>query len=162
VTTLIAIDPGLRVAGAAVFENAVLTWAGLVRNPVKKERGPEAWMAMAREVEKVVYVKANRNDALVTEYPQVYRGPRQKGDPADLIELTGVAGAISGVLQAETSRGFLPREWKGATPKTVHNARVLARLTADEKTAIDATPPSLIHNVIDAVGIGLFYLGRLK
>lgn len=68
---------------------------------------------------------------------------------------------------------FLPIEWKGATPKSIHHERVWARLADRERMVVNDAfsrrgmngkplPASKRHNVLDAVGLGLFALGRGK
>jgi len=96
----------------------------------------------------------------VSEYPQVYaRGP---GDPADLIELAGVVGAVGYAIRSMKSSSYLPRSWKGQVPKDVMCARIEGRLSPEEKAAIRPCPTSLRHNVLDAIGVGLFHIGRLR
>lgn len=104
-----------------------------------------------------------RDYSVVSEYPQSYIASQQKGDQNDLVELAGVVGATCAELGG-TVTGVLPREWKGQTPKDIHNARVLKRLTPEELKIVQtcSVSESLLHNTIDAVGIGLFHLGRLE
>lgn len=155
---LVSVDPGLRELGLARFEGERLVCAELVRNPVRRDRGPAAWAAMAGAVGKVLQA---RPDVLVLELPQVYLGSRAPGvDPADLLELTGVLGAIVGSVGAKRALGYRPREWKGQVPKRVHQERLMGILTAGELAAIRPCPDSLIHNVRDAIGLGLFQLKR--
>lgn len=154
---LVSFDPGLRDAGLAIWKDGKLQRATLVRSPEKKERGPFAWMQMA----KAVAEQAPSPDRCVIEIPQVYQQRFWKGDPADLIELAGVNGAVVARLDAHEHHGYRPREWKGQTPKDVHGKRIMKALSAEEASRIDPCPASLLHNVIDSIGIGLFDLGRL-
>lgn len=155
---VMAIDPGLRHVGAAVFEAGVLTRVALVRNPEQVKRGPEAWHSMASTVQAFAPVCS----VLVTEFPQVYDPRHQKGDQGDLIEVAGVAGAIVGAMfeRAGTVVGYLPRTWKGQVPKDIHNKRILGKLSPAELEHLKGIPLSLVHNVVDAVGIGLFFLTK--
>jgi len=153
------LDPGLREAGIAVFRRGVLSKACLVRNPERTIRGPRAWTAIATEAAR--RLEGLELDTLILEVPQVYAQGKWKGDPADLIELAGVDGAVAQALHPRAVYGYLPREWKGQTPKPIHNARVEATLTPAELAVMDACPASLRHNMLDAVGLGLFQLGRL-
>lgn len=98
---------------------------------------------------------------LAIEVPQVYGGP-QKEDPNDLIDLAVSAGrVIQSARWSEVTR-YLPREWKGQTPKKIDNARTLKVLTPEERSVYDAcgVAKSLRHNLLDAVGIGLRHLKR--
>ncbi len=131
--------------------------AALVPN-LNKGRGPEAWRDAACAVIEACGVEVVSE--LVLEVPQVYRQGLQKGDPADLIELAGVDGALAALITAGKTTGYLPQRWKGQVPKEIHHKRILAKLSETEKAAIEPTPASLLHNVYDAIGIGLFHLGR--
>lgn len=157
-TTVVSVDPGLRACGVAVFHDGVLKRAAYVRNPEKKARGPEAWQTMAKAVHD--WLDLEPVDVLVLEVPQVYRAGQQKGDPDDLLQLAGVDGCVVGLVGADTVRAYLPREWKGQVPKEIHNARVMKELTEEERLSIEPCAPSLLHNVIDGIGIGLYFLGR--
>lgn len=159
--TLVCFDPGIRVAGLAIFVDKKLTWAGIVRNSEQTERGPYAWIRMADAVnEQLQDISADR---IVVEVPQVYRQSSWKGDPADLIELAGVNGAVVASVMAGSHRGYLPREWKKQVRKDVMLRRIMSRLSPEEQAAFDdSVPESLKHNAIDAAGLGLFELGRLS
>lgn len=159
--TLIAIDPGLRACGVAWFAGDALVKAALVLNTEKEKRGPEAWRSMAACVGRALLYTA---DTLVLEIPQVYRLRFSGGDPADLLELAGVDGAVVGVMYERAGKlvGYLPRQWKGQTPKPVHNQRVMAALSTEERETVEPCAKHLVHNVVDAIGLGLFHLGRIK
>jgi hypothetical protein len=165
VTTLLAIDPGLRELGAAFFRDGVLRRAWLVKNPERKARGLPAWMAIALELQDTTLERTDQLPALfVSEYPQSYVAKFQKGDQGDLIELSGVVGACAGALGYSKGEvtSYLPAQWKKTVPKPIHNQRVINKLSPEELSAIDSVPESLKHNVLDAIGIGLFKLGRMK
>jgi hypothetical protein len=106
----------------------------------------------------------NRPDYFISEVPQVYRAGASKGDPDDLIQLAGVVGVFAQAFRATTHFGVKPREWKGQVPKDVHHARLVKTLTPEELAMVEAAaPPSLRHNVLDAVGIGQwFFKNRSK
>jgi hypothetical protein len=102
----------------------------------------------------------DRATRVVIELPQVY--PRQKVPPNDLITLAFLAGRYAG---ASVNEGFtvLPHQWKGNLPKDVCAAWVRARLSPAERAIVDMcnVPDKQKHNVVDAIGIGLFALGRM-
>jgi hypothetical protein len=159
------VDPGLRLCGVALFEGPTLVRAWLAKNSVKTERGPTAWNSMGDAVLSSWLKNSPRRghqlDQLVVEVPQVYFGSRGGGNAADLIELAGVVGAVSSSVPVRNRKCFLPREWKGSVPKAVHNKRVLKRLDAEETASLEKVPKSLQHNMVDSIGLGLFYLGRM-
>jgi hypothetical protein len=100
-------------------------------------------------------------DGVVVELPQVYPGSKSKGDPNDLIRLAFVAGRWVGAgVGVETVK---PRQWKGTIKKEVMLRRILSKLTDEELAMLKALklPKSKEKEVIDAVGIGLWKLGRL-
>jgi hypothetical protein len=98
---------------------------------------------------------------VVIELPQVY--PQQQVPPNDLIALAFLAGRYASKAGdgAEIST-ILPHQWKGNMPKDVCAARVRFKLAPEEKAVVDAisVPKGQKHNVMDAIGIGLFASGR--
>ena len=153
-THLVSLDPGLRGCGLAYWhEDGRLLAALYLRNPVKKGDGPAAWMGY----EAAISMKPGPTH-FISEVPQVYRVGASKGDPDDLIQLAGVVGVFSALFTATTYLGVKPREWKGQVPKDVHHARLVKTLTPKELAMVKAAaPPSLRHNVLDAVGIGRYW-----
>lgn len=139
---LLAVDPG-ETTGAAWFVGGRLTWCGVLVLD-----GP----ALATP------------DRLVIEIPNAHESngkTRSKRDPQAIITLAITCGQwIRHVSAPDTIRLF-PSVWKGQVPKDVHNPRVLACLTDDERRLVPALAVSKLHNVIDAIGLGLFNLGRM-
>lgn len=97
-------------------------------------------------------------EVLYIERPQVY--PRSKTNPNDLITLAIQVGRIIERVGLPTQT-VLPREWKGQVPKGVMCRRITQALTPQERALLPGLPPSKLHNVLDAVGIGLWKKGRL-
>lgn len=161
----LAVDPGLRVCGVSLFEGKYLYKAWLAKNPLRKGRGPDAWNRMAEEVCRSWIRRAPKHcgqlHSLVVEVPQVYWRSGRGGNAADLIELAGVVGATTATIPVLNRAHYLPRAWKGQVPKEIHNRRVLKKLSDDELPAMEKTSTSLQHNVVDSIGLGLFYLGRM-
>lgn len=160
---ILAVDPGLRVCGVATFEDGFLKTAAEVKTLTKDaEAGPLAWGGMADAICAAVG-EDRRFGAVVVELPQVYRGPLLKGDPNDLLHLVGVLGHLCGQLEAHCGVGevefhhYRPAEWKGQVPKAIHHERIQRRLS---KSEITVWPKG--HNAKDAVGLGLFHLGRME
>lgn len=153
---LISMDPGLRDCWLGFFKDGLLTHTYRVRSPEKKARGPEAWLAMGQamsELNPFPYIH------LVTEIPQVYTFGKQKGDQDDITNLSGIVGAVTMALNPKSVSHYYPREWKGQLPKEPCNQMVLDRLGEEEKKAV-GNYGALQHNILDAIGIGLKYLGR--
>ena len=102
---------------------------------------------------------------LVIEWPQVYRAGKSKGDPADLLPLVGVGMCLAGLLHPGAIKSPTPAEWIGQLPKSTtgdpwasaRGQRIGSRLSDVERGRV---VPS--HDAVDAVGIGLYCLGRLE
>lgn len=137
---LFTIDPGVYMLGIAVFEGGKLTGAAyseLEDTPV-----------------------GGAHDALLIEMPRIYPGSAQrKGDLNDIVDLAAAVGFCEGRFYGPKARVF-PAQWKGQVPKKIMTARILSRLSADEQSRI-VRVGAKDHNTIDAIGIGLWKLGRL-
>ena len=155
---MVAIDPGLNHCAMSTWVGDKLQAACLVRQ--KYEPGMERadkWRIIGKAVGSLIPAGAD----LVIEVPQIYTRQHSKGDPNDLIDIAGVAGAIIGAAPARSVEWSpLPKEWKGNLPKEVTAQRVMNALRPDEHKAIQPCPPSLMHNVYDAIHLGLVYLKR--
>lgn len=163
-SVLMAVDPGLRGCGVAWFAEERLVGARYVKNPVAKGDGMDAVVAIADAV-----VLAGRGPVLfiqdvpqvAVEFPHVYPGSRAKGDPHDLLTLAAIDGAICAHWRPDSCRRLFPSEWKGNMDPDVLIQRVKGRLTPEELVCVELPAKSLQHNVWDAIGIGLFCIGRL-
>lgn len=145
---LVTIDPGVHVAGVAFWRDAVLISARLLRDPYL-----EALLGA------MLSFPVPDNLEVLVELPRVYA--RGKVNPNDLVDLSFCAGQLAGILHAPI-RTVTPAQWKGQVPKKVMNSRVLARLSEEEQgRIIKPKQASLLHNVLDAIGIGMHEYGRL-
>jgi len=155
---MISVDPGTKVSAAARWADGELQsvwWA-----PIPIDSGN-----------------------LVIEVP-VLR-PYGKADPQDILDLMRVVEKWAG--QAGRIVEIKPETWKGQTPKPIHHRRILEALTPVEREVfamacghtvedirayvrracetlarlgVVARYSRKSHNLFDAVGIGLWYLGR--
>jgi len=162
---LLALDPGIRGCGVALFRDRTLGWCAYVRSGSK---APDLLGVLDMAQAVVGWVEPQEVHQLAVEWPQVYAGSKQKGDPNDLIALAGVVAAVCTRFPGAVVTRYKPRDWKGQVPKEVIQARILGdvrpgRLSIEEVSAFRdaACPPSLQHNVLDAIGIGLHFFGRL-
>jgi hypothetical protein len=148
---LIAIDPGKAGLGWAAFEGGRLIETGLIANGSLSE---------AFRVLKEVCLKHRPGDAVI-EIPQVYQQRLQKGDPNDLITVAVIAGIAAAAFLPYGIEPQLvrPHKWKGSRPKAVDNQYTLSLLDEDEKSKLVKVSGKQ-HNVLDAVGIGLWRVGR--
>lgn len=147
---LIAIDPGAKSLGVALFEDDLLSRAFLLSWPAHEI------VPMTRSW------KYDMRYDVVIEKPQVYPGARQKGDPNDLIELAIVVGRVAEKLQPVTRDLYLykPSQWKKQVPKEIHHERIKKQLEQQGTFSSVELPraKSLAHNVWDSVGLGLAHL----
>jgi hypothetical protein len=97
----------------------------------------------------------------------IYPGGRQRARPADVIKLATRAGEAAGQYARPYGvepEYVEPHAWKGSVDKNTHHARIWAKLKPDEQAIVSAAArgiaPSKRHNILDAVGIGLFAVGR--
>ena len=103
---------------------------------------------------------------VVIEKPEVYADRAMwKGDPNNLVTLgIRVGRALERYGEGKTTL-VLPKTWKGQVPKEVHHARAKTKLTEIELArlarCVGRVAVSKQHNVLDAVALGLWYLGRL-
>lgn len=98
--------------------------------------------------------------------------PKSKVNPNDIVKLAQTAGR-AGALLCEHNYPLAwdelewvePRTWKGTLTKDTMAVRILETLNVSERqvyfAAADKLPEGVRHNVIDAIGIGLWKLGRL-
>lgn len=144
--SLITFDPGNN-TGWAIFEDDSLIDAGFL-----------PFGSVRREI--TVYT----GDRVLIEAPRHYPH-REKGDVNDLLDLSVRAGELKAWAESKTAKVELvwPRTWKGTVPKEIHNQRVLRALRPVEIRLLPKTPRSkkYDHNMVDAVGMGLWKLKRL-
>jgi len=161
VKNLLAIDPGIKCLGWAFFEGAELKRCGVSRTE------HEVNLAVYVHLENLQKVLNGVEVSVVVERPEVYLQRYWKGDPRDLISVAVVAGAAMTV--GTSARTPQPKEWKGSVPKEISHRRILSKLSSLEKEIAaqpvalgkPATmPPSLAHNMWDAIGLGIWALGR--
>lgn len=162
---LVTVDPGKWQAGVAVFDNAVLVEAALVKG---RSRNP----AQA-SFEIGVGVNAMRQfaDEVACEMPRIRSRFGQVGDQNDLLFLTLVNGAVWASVATDKRTPVPASDWKGSVPKKIMRGRLTGDWGKDPPLVAPApklTPEELLllgpnpnHNVLDAVGIGLWVLHRL-
>jgi len=101
---------------------------------------------------------------LVIEKPHTGNtGARKK----DVITLAVRAGEVGGLLRYLTKvepEYITPNAWKGSTPKKISVERTRAKLCMRELSVLELNCGKLSltkeHNVLDAIGIGLYALKR--
>lgn len=98
-------------------------------------------------------------DTVVCERPQVYLKNLRAAN--DLVTLALTAGELVGRIGAPTTY-ILPATWKGQAPKPICHERIMSALTPEEIGRIELPRAHKKQgDVLDAIGIGLFHLGRV-
>lgn len=161
----ISIDPGVRYAGVALFQGAVLLQGCKVKSPkdllALKDTGHNATL-LANTVRDWVVEKLQNIDASETHVVVEGQQTRTygKGDPQVLVQLALTSGILLGKLSAlrcVTQTVYVPpTSWKGSLEKSMMLNRIRNNLSPAEllRTKTD-------KDTLDAVGIGLWYLKRI-
>lgn len=167
--TLTAIDPGKKQLAWAHFELNVFQSAGLSRFPLKAL----TWDTGIADYAFYHGTQVPPADMVVVEgmyhYPP---GPENKlsrkaqiAVANDLLQLQAIGCLVAGNVGKRWDVRTAS-EWKGQVDKDVTKRRAGRELDLLELTRAQAclakVPPSLQHNVWDAIALGLTYLGRVK
>lgn len=172
---LIAIDPGVHSMAIAVFddsgprklvdawnESRVLVVDGRAEDTISDI--VELWGCPSLRLVNRIQRHVGTGSRIFGERQVIYPGARGlKTDANDLLDLAMCTGAFYGAISVEMrSRLTLvePAEWKAQVPKDICRRRIEGLLTDAEKAVIKKGGE--MHNVYDAIGIGLFALGRAK
>lgn len=137
---LITIDSGSKACGVAYWEGLRLSYANLQTTSHGLLTRPDA--------------------NIIIEVPKIYPMGKGKGDPNKLVKLAYWAGRFVGNLSHV--RTIYPYEWKAQVDPDIMCERILERLDTEEISLIPDLPQSTLHNVLDAIGIGLVELGRMR
>ena len=143
---MMSVDPGTKETGWAAWEDGAMVLCGLARG--------RNWIQTVRAIPQIQV-----ND-LWLEDQQIYRNSGV--DAHSLLAVSRVVGAVAFHVPAKKIELVRPAVWKGQVPKEICNRRTFSRLTPREKILIELAncPESLKHNLLDAVGIGLWAIKR--
>lgn len=166
----VSIDPGIGCLGWASWhydpaqaEHPVLLACGGITIPVAKRRQLDAMCEYAAEH---LIGRGDVGHVFVEQMP--FGGDRDTGRAGtkkaiELLKLQAIGAFVAGRLGGQLHYA-MPGTWKGSTAKKHTEARAAKQLSLAERTAFyvgtERLRPSLRHNVWDAVGIGLWGLGR--
>lgn len=172
-TLLLAFDPGLPDAGAALYRSTVLVRAAWVRVPAPAAGASgrvDALVALLDALEREMGLQdAGPMPAVVlAEWPQILRPERAKAkfgryiDQQPLLELAGTSAAL---LDRAASWGarcerYTPDVWKGTVKKAQHQRNGLAMLSPEEREHLPRGPKTrrYLSDPLDAALLGLWYL----
>ena len=156
---LVSIDPSLRGTGIAWWMDGELVDVTL--ESVRGATTRRAWGKCGREIAASLETSSHWPQDVVCEIPQIYK--QSPGDPNDLVAVTLVAGALCARFTDANITTVVPSEWKGQVPKSAHHPRIMRALREPEKAILDIAQRKAgeaFHNVMDAVGLGLWYLNK--
>lgn len=151
---LLTVDPGLRACGVALWRDGELQSACAVRGVVEG-RGPEAWRTLASGIGVWVEARVEEGEqgVVLVETMKVYAQGR--ADPADLVELAGVSGAVVGRL-GWRAEGVRAAEWNGQLPSPIRRNRTRDWVEAqgwNDRVNLDTTA-RFQQDIWSAIGIG--------
>lgn len=168
---LISVDPSVNSAGLAIFVGGQLIHAQTVKVNVHGGDPADAAYYMAGKIAEAIFRKGGRymcSAEFVFEWPQIYRAARSKGDPNDLPALAAIGCATAAIIGCDVVKSYTPKVWAGSVPKATRTKalaensprakRIKSRLSSVELPEW----PKGEHDAIDAIGIGLYHLGRLE
>lgn len=137
---LVSVDPGTANAGIAVFENGCLVDAADLKYPE-----PTCFLDVAPRG-KAVWVRE-----------KMRKRAKFRVAHKDLAAIEGLMRTLARYGNFQWASELYPETWKAGVPKPQHHARLKEALFADELPIWEAAGP----DGRDAIGIGLFYLGRV-
>jgi len=171
--TVLAIDPSINSSGVALFKKHKLIAADTIKADHKYTDIAERCFYMGALI---IDWAITTNHAVVTcmavEWPQIH--VHGSNDRNDLLGLAGVnMSAIAGVAMLMANAptvpfkvcSYLPSEWACQTKKTKAKPMLSPRaLYIQRRLGISEQLvwKHLSHDAIDAIGIGLHHLGRMK
>lgn len=168
---LLALDPSSNRCGVALFHEGKLVVAAYVAVPRKaKVKCPFGQAVMMSQLV-VLWCADYKISEMVVEWPKIRSATNSKGDPNHNVPLAGVCGgvAIGLGLSLEHCHGYLPKEWTGGDSKdesTVAAAKTSPRALKTKRrlkgAELDVWDKAKYHDTIDAIGIGLKFLGRFE
>lgn len=153
---IVSIDPSINFCGYAIHKNNTLIEYKLLRSSVKHVDFIEKSKYMSNKLKDVIdkLTMLKGQVQVITEIPQ-YWGvagfmARESGAISKLMFLCGmIVGLRNNVIT------LTPQDWKGQLPKEVVNNRL-------RKIYPNVDIKQLNHNIVDAIGIGHYYITNKK
>lgn len=149
---VIAVDPGVHNSG----------WSSFVEEPDGSWRMVEAgFIPSGLWIDEPLKVWPYEQLTFIIEQPEKY--PTKKIYHADLDSLNAVVAMLEQYAREHNWQveKVKPAAWKGQVPKKVHHHRITNELNQVELDSIWWPIDSLSHNVLDAIGLGLYQVKRL-
>lgn len=163
----LAVDPGIRYPAAAIFDGSKrLLTASRVKLPSALSKLPagERCLAIGKLIVQWTGDYHTRIGGLCFEYPQIYTAKKSKGDPNNLLPLVGVGMVVAAYFDVPVQSpkpvdiwGQVPKSEDGDPWASPRGQKIWRRLDDAERTTVVVS-----HDAVDAVGIGLWALGRFE
>lgn len=156
---MLALDPGLHAFGWARGSHVVgLESCGLAT-------APKAVKDLNALIVRLSAQMPSGPPGVVLLEQMTMRQNDERSQPEDLLRVQLVGASVAGILASPHAPEFVtPMTWKGCVPKEIHHGRIVRRLDETERAVLErdlvGVPKGLRHNVMDAVGILLYGLGR--
>lgn len=162
----LSVDVGLHGLGCGYFgpDRALLAGWYAPRPAGVATRGPEAWRGVASTLAGLELDPGT----VVVETMQVYDTRKGRSiNPADLLELQGICGAVGMRYPRARLVSYLPRVWKAQVPQHVLASRVWSWLEGKGWRGAVLLPGRVggkdrDHDVLHGIGIGLHHLGWMR
>jgi len=138
---VLAIDPGVKYLGFAFATGGQIVRCGYLP-----------------DIKDAAFLKTLNAQICIIEKPVQYAG--SKAPRSDVSDLSMATGRIEALVGCPRTLLWAPYGWKGQTPKDIHQARIVALLTPEEKSLLPSGKGHRGH-VIDACGMLLKYMRRL-
>lgn len=163
---LMSFDCGLSYVGGALFDldQKKMLECYYIDTGVDARDEAEQTADLVSKIHETFKPYLNNEGIVVVEYPEQY-----SITPAPRSSVQGLActgGGIVCMLKRPNNKVqfVLPKTWKGQVPKDIMLERIVSKLDDEEKSLLEVKKYAKYkkHNVIDAIGLGLFKLERLR
>lgn len=163
---ILSVDPGVGGTGWALLRadsGRLEQWGTL--------HGRGNWAQKARQImigfEKLFAIRKDYIGQVYIESPVFMRGygGYTTASSGDLVKLAMLCGAMYLWSLKREQHGVMlvePSKWKGQLPKKICNDRVLAILNRMEPYTSTAEIGRISNHALDAIGLGLWALGKFK
>lgn len=153
---LMSIDPSINNMGVAIWDidnKELLLWKLVHPRVDKRKNEYEKALSMCDQLRE--WARTYAVNHMILEVPSHWSvGGFEARETGSIAKLCFVCGLIYGI-QYDMEEFILvkPSDWKGQTPK-----RVVANRLKDDYVKYDIDMTKLNENIMDAIGIGHFYL----
>lgn len=132
-SALLALDPGKKQHGVAVFVDGALDSCALIRHTKPPRDSVQRWIELAYIVRDEV-CDASTTDEIAIELMQV-DGRTGKAQASSILDLAGAGGAIVGLFSADASQAsaYTPSQWNRNRAKGPNHAKILRALSLYER-----------------------------